>query len=111
MDTLTFIKNYEEILRKRGIAKGTFYSECKISDAAVSQWRKGKTSPSPYTIERISEYLGVSGDDLFAAKKEKPVPNEDALDKMLISLLKELTPEETAKAVSFVQGLLAGREA
>lgn len=111
MDTLTFIKNYEEILRKRGIAKGTFYSECKISDAAVSQWRKGKTSPSPYTLERISEYLGVSLDELFAERKEKPVHNEDELDKMLINLLKELTPEETAKAASFVQGLLAGREA
>lgn len=82
MDTLTFINNYEEILHKRGIAKGTFYSECKISDAAVSQWRKGKTSPFPYTLERISEYLGVPLDELFAERKEKPVPNEDELDKM-----------------------------
>lgn len=111
MDNLTFIKNYEEMLRNRGIAKGTFYSECKISDAAVSQWRKGKTSPSPSTLDRISEYFGVSVEELISGKKERPVPNEDELDKMLINLLKELTPEETAKAASFVQGLLAGREA
>ena len=110
MDTLTFIKNYEEILRKRGIAKGTFYSECKISDAAVSQCRKGKTSPSPYTLERISDYLDVSIEELLAERKEKPVPKEDELDRVLISLLRELTPEEAAKAVSFVQGLLAARE-
>ena len=56
-------------------------------------------------LDTTPEYLTGETD-----KKEKPVPKEDELDRVLISLLKELTPEEAAKAVSFVQGLLAARE-
>lgn len=59
MDTLAFISKYEEILKERRIPKMQFYKSCGISDAAVSQWRKGKTNPAMTTINKISVYLGV----------------------------------------------------
>lgn len=59
MDTLSFISKYEEILKERRIPKMQFYKNCGITDAAVSQWRKGKTNPAMTTINKISVYLGV----------------------------------------------------
>lgn len=60
MDALAFISRYEAILKARKIPKMQFYKDCSISDAAVSQWRKGKTKPAMTTINRISDYLGIS---------------------------------------------------
>lgn len=59
MDVLAFISKYEAVLKERGIPKMVFYKACEVSDAAVSQWRKGKTKPSMATVVRISEWLGV----------------------------------------------------
>ena len=63
MDNLAFISRYEAILREKQISKGALYTACGISDAAVSQWRKGKTAPSMKSIGRIADFLGVTEKD------------------------------------------------
>ena len=83
MDTLAFISKYEAILKSKKIPKMQFYKDCGITDAAVSQWRKGKTNPAMTTISRISEYLEVSVAYLLGeeAQKEKPtLQSESELD-------------------------------
>ena len=73
LDTLAFISKYEEILKSKKLPKMQFYKDCGITDAAVSQWRKGKTNPAMTTINRISEYLGVSVAYLIGEdQKEQP---------------------------------------
>lgn len=78
MDSLALIARYEAILREKKIPKMTMYKECGISDAAVSQWRKGKTTPSMKSIERIAAYLGVTPAYLLTGedRKEAPVLND-----------------------------------
>lgn len=77
MDTLTFIARYEAILKEKKIPKMTFYRDCEISDAAVSQWRKGKTVPSTKSIQTIADYLGVTYEYLVSGvdqnKKRPPL--------------------------------------
>ena len=65
MDTLAFIARYEAILKEKRIPKMVFYKECGITDAAVSQWRKGKTAPATKTISRIADFLGVTSESLL----------------------------------------------
>lgn len=74
MDNLAFISRYEAILRDKNIAKGIFYGACGISDAAVSQWRKGKTAPSMKSIGRIAEFLDVSPEYLLTGVDTKEAP-------------------------------------
>jgi transcriptional regulator with XRE-family HTH domain len=65
LDTLAFIARYEAILKEKRIPKMVFYKECGITDAAVSQWRKGKTAPATKTISRIADFLGVTAESLL----------------------------------------------
>ena len=81
MDTLAFISRYEAILKERKIKKMEFYKMCGISDAAVSQWRKGKTNPTMATIKKIADVLSVSSNYLLTGigeKKEKSPASKDA---------------------------------
>lgn len=77
MDNLAFISRYEAILREKQISKGTLYEACGISDAAVSQWRKGKTAPSMKSIGRIADFLGVTPEYLLTGVETENAPTTD----------------------------------
>ena len=103
---------FEELVDELGIKK-TFVAEKLGKSPSICQdWKRGKSQPSATQLQIVAEILDTTPEYLTGEteKKEKPVPKEDELDRVLISLLRELTPEEAAKAVSFVQGLLAARE-
>lgn len=103
---------FEELVDELGIKK-TFVAEKLGKSPSICQdWKRGKSQPSAAQLQIVADILDTTPEYLTGEtdKKEKPVPKEDELDRVLISLLKELTPEEAAKAVSFVQGLLAARE-
>lgn len=103
---------FEELIDDLGIKK-TFVAEKLGKSPSICQdWKRGKSQPSATQLQIVAEILDTTPEYLTGETdvKEKPVPKEDELDRVLISLLKELTPEEAAKAVSFVQGLLAARE-
>lgn len=103
---------FEELVDELGIKK-TFVAEKLGKSPSICQdWKRGKSQPSATQLQIVADILDTTTEYLTGEtdKKEKPVPKEDELDRVLISLLRELTPEEAAKAVSFVQGLLAARE-
>lgn len=87
-----------------------------ISKQTLSAWRCGTRSPKGPTIETIARYFGVQVDWIMGFdvpkvdNEEKPIP-EDELDKELINLLSDLTPEETIRVIDFVSGLKAARGA
>ena len=74
----------------------TFYRDCEISDAAVSQWRKGKTVPSTKSIQAIADYLGVTYEYLVSGvEQNKKAPtltpkDERDIEKRLSEVLEEL---------------------
>lgn len=74
MDSLALIARYEAILREKKIPKMTMYKACGISDAAVSQWRRGKTIPAMRSIERIAAYLDVTPEYLLTGEDAKKAP-------------------------------------
>lgn len=93
MDNLSFIKRYEALLREKGIKKGQFYNDCQFTDAAVSQWRNGKTSPSMRTIERMAEYLSTTPEYLLTGiKEEEPAASDELSEKKrcLIEAIKQM---------------------
>jgi len=109
LDTLAFISRYEAILKDRKIPKMQFYRDCDITDAAVSQWRKGKTKPAMTTISKIAEYLGVTAEYLLTGEgqKNKPAPDGDRQKEELMELLNRLTPEQQAREIAYLRSLLS----
>jgi len=78
---LAFIARYEAILREQKTPKRKLYEACGITDAAVSQWRKGKTAPSMKSIERIASFLGVTTEYLLTGVEAKKAPALTEKDK------------------------------
>lgn len=73
-----FAKNINVILAERGISKAQFYADINITAGAFYQWMNGLANPSPETLQRIADYLGVTPATL-TAPKEKPTAQGDGL--------------------------------
>ena len=102
----------DELVAETGKKKNYLSTRMGHSGRYLNDAKKQNIQIKRADLEILAAELGTTPEYLNdeTDKKEKPVPKEDELDRVLISLLKELTPEEAAKAVSFVQGLLAARE-
>lgn len=109
MDISAMLLRISEILVTKNMKKEDFYALVPISDAAVSQWRKGKTKPSREKIRRMAEILGVTVEYLEYGIKKEPTSNRSELISSIIELFNQLTPEEAAKVLAYTQGVIDNR--
>lgn len=106
---MSIADNIKHLREAHGLTQKQLGEIAGETDKAVSTWEKGKAVPRMGAIQRMADHFGISKSDIIE-DKEKPIP-EDELDNELISLLSDLTPEETAQVVAFVSGLKAARAA
>ena len=107
---MSIADNIKQLRNRYGLTQAQLSDIAGVSDKAVSTWEKGTAVPRMGAIQRMADHFGISKSDIIEDKEEKPIP-EDELDNELISLLSDLTPQETAQVVGFVSGLKAAREA
>lgn len=74
-DILDMLRRIDELLKLKHLQKKEFYSQIKISDGAVSQWRTGKTKPSLKSISKIADALNVSSEYLMYGMEQKEKPS------------------------------------
>lgn len=80
MDISAILLRIEELLQERKMKKEDFYSAVPITDAAISQWRTGKTKPSKKKICRIAEVLGSTPEYIeYGIKKAPTLSGEDSI--------------------------------
>lgn len=106
---MSIADNIKRLRESFGLTQEQFGAIAGASDKAVSTWETGKAVPRMGAIQKIADHFGISKSDIIE-DKEKPIP-EDELDKELINLLSDLTPEETIRVIDFVSGLKAARGA
>ena len=112
MDYLAIIERIEARLKEIKMGKMEFYKALGISANSFWLWKNEKAKPTNENLEKASSILGCDLEYLMFGKKEKAHPrNEDELDKILVDMLKALTPSEVALTVAYVQGLIANRKA
>lgn len=89
----------DELLKAKQMKKEDFYAAVPITDAAVSQWRKGKTQPSKKKLERMAEVLDVDIQYLeYGVQKIAPtVSGKSDNRRLLDSYLDEFTDAEIEK--------------
>lgn len=78
----------KQVREAKGIKQGEFASDLGLSQAAISQFESGARQPTPRTIEKICQVLGVTREELVG--KEDVENFEKA---MLMRNLKGLSPE------------------
>ena len=90
-----------------------------VSESAVSMYETGRREPDHATLVNISNVIGVSVDYLLCCTdipdpaeeiKSQPMPAGDELDRRLVSMLMDLTPQEFQRVLDFVEGMKAARK-
>lgn len=107
----TVSKRILQAIEEADISYGELSRMTSIPKSALQRYATGETEKIPiHRLEAIADALCVPAHWLLGWEEEKPI-QEDELDNELISLLSDLTPEETAQVVAFVSGLKAARAA
>lgn len=52
----------EKLLKKHGITAYELSKATGISTAAMTDYKKGRSKPSVYTLKKIADYFGVTVD-------------------------------------------------
>lgn len=101
MDIKKFISKYEELLKEQGKTKSEMYATCGFSSSAVSQWKRGDTSPSLGTLERIAVFLKVPVSALIEdeIKKDPSVMSDEEVDAELYEILSALKDRPELRAL------------
>ena len=89
---------FEQLIRQKGISTYKVSKETGISQATLSDWKRGRSTPKADKMQKIADYFGVSVDYLLGNEMldEKKSPAEIAEDDFQFALLngtKDLTEE------------------
>lgn len=105
MDILAMLSRIEELLKAKKMKKGEFYAAVPISDAAISQWRNGKTEPSREKMERMAYILGTTVAYLEYGIKKAPAGNSDE-GKEFEEIFSKLNEKNKSIALAQLKALL-----
>ncbi len=99
-----FWENYSELCKKKGVSPNKAAAEIGISSGSVTAWKNGRLPRSAALVE-ISEYFGVTVEDLLS-KKEKPSEDgepKSEYDVQLSELWETLSDEQKKYAIDFIR--------
>ena len=114
-----FYSYFDYLCKQKGVSKNKACQDMGVSRNVAAKWKATNTNPNMATLKKISEYFGVSIDELLAHGEgnEKPATSgdgqekneEELLDIKLMHRLTMLSPDELSRVDAFVQGILASR--
>ena len=89
-----FYDQFAELCTEKGITANKVLVDCGISRTSVAKWKKGAT-PNGTTIQKLSDYFGVTTDYLLGMSNEKkPAPSSlSPTEGALIHLYRSLPAE------------------
>ena len=105
-----FKKNLEAICAKKGISPTSVCVGVGLSNGTYSQWTD-ESVPRKTTLIKISDYLGVSVEDLLredapAPEEEKsPSLSESDLDARILEAWRQLDEKQVEDALRYIEFL------
>jgi transcriptional regulator with XRE-family HTH domain len=97
---------FEQLLQKRGMSSYEVSKLSGVSQATLSDWKNGKSTPRNKTLKKIADILGVSVAYLLGEEKEKTPDTEASRDienAKFNELLATLPAEEQQKVYDYLQ--------
>lgn len=110
------MQNVKHFCKLKGVKPTPACKESGVGSSFLTDINKGQT-PSVAKVQMLAAYLGVTTSQLLGEQEPDEKKNspdsisaaEAARDEKLITLLTQLTPEESSLVQAFVQGLIASR--
>ena len=74
-----FYSYFDYLCKQKGVSKNKACQEMGVSRNVAAKWKSTNTNPNMTTLSKISEYFGVSIDELLRHnEEEKPAPIRSA---------------------------------
>lgn len=107
-----FSKNLEFLRASHGFSQRDLANAVGLSQAAVSMWLTGETSPKSGELEKLASFFAVSMDDLWRGDITKPgsAPKDEwrARAQKAETKIKKLIPtcKKLAEGIGFLSDIL-----
>lgn len=75
-----FVKNLNEMMRKRGISQADIVRELGVTSASVSNWCTGVKYPRIDVMQKLADLLGIGLGELIAEDGLRSVEDRDRLE-------------------------------
>lgn len=85
-----FYSYFDYLCKQKGVSKNKACQDMGVSRNVAAKWKATNTNPNMATLQKISDYFGVSLDELIAQGKEKPATNGDGQEVTLTFTQREL---------------------
>lgn len=103
----TLYERIQELCKAKGVSGSKMCIDLGLSKSTMSDMKKGRTKGvSVATAQKISNYFGITVDELYGEKKEKPTAQGDELtegEKMLLELFRKIPQERQAEALELLR--------
>ena len=98
---------FEQLLQKRGMSSYEVSKLSGVSQATLSDWKYGKSTPRNKTLKKIADILGVSVAYLLGEEKEKtPDTKASGVENKIIELFNAMTDEQKQLFLNLAEQLL-----
>ena len=102
-----FYDQFAKLCIEKGVTANKVLVDCGISRTSVAKWKRGAT-PNGTTIQKLSDYFGVTTDYLLGTETEKaPTPEGEHSKDQDISRIerakKRMSSEEWAKQMKIIK--------
>lgn len=94
--------------KEKKITQKELAAQIGVHAQVITDWKNGSTSYQRY-MQKISDLLGVSADYLLTGQKSTAQNAADPELAAALSQFEKLTPEQRAKVIGYMEGLISSR--
>lgn len=80
-----------------------------VSPTRISEWKKRKSESYIKRLPEIASVLGTTPEYLLTGNAAEPAPASDPELAAALSQFEKLTPEQRAKVIGYMEGLISSR--
>lgn len=105
---MQFSSRFKQLCKDRGITQKQALSEMGFHRNATQRWATG--DPSGTALRKISEYFGISTDEVLGVETKKTASlSGSGNEEEFIELLSMLTPEEQEREIAYLREIVRRR--
>ena len=71
-----FSENLQNLRKEKGLSQEELGEQLSVSRQTISKWEKGTAYPDMLNLMTISQFFGVSTDELISGRKEENATEE-----------------------------------
>ena len=105
------MKTLAEIRKSKKIKQKDIAKYLSVSASTISDWERGKSSPSPEMLKKLADFFGVTVDELLGRSSDPQLFDDARVERPeILDLFDQLTPEQQENLLNYARGMATSNE-